>query len=135
MKKNLPPLAVALRQARARAGLSQHELANAAGVSRPTVANIETGLQGTARLRTLQQLATALNCPLEALTAAPQTAAQAQLSGAGRAVTEPPPLAALNLSGTERRWLATAQKMFGNRRPSSLSLALLILALRSSEPS
>lgn len=62
----LPPLSRALRQARERAGLSQYKLADAAGVSRATIANIEGG-QDSANSETLQKLADALGVGIEEL--------------------------------------------------------------------
>ncbi|MGC0252600.1 helix-turn-helix domain-containing protein [Pseudactinotalea sp. Z1748] len=52
------PVAQAVREARQRRGWSQLELANRAGVSRPTVARLEAGQQVT--MTTLGKVATVL---------------------------------------------------------------------------
>jgi Predicted transcriptional regulators len=54
------PLAVSLRRARHRAGLTTRDLAAAAGVSPATVSRIETGASQAPRLRTLHRILTAL---------------------------------------------------------------------------
>jgi transcriptional regulator with XRE-family HTH domain len=53
-------LADKLRLARNKAGLSQQELADAANVSRPTIANIERGAAKNVTLEILRRLASAL---------------------------------------------------------------------------
>jgi transcriptional regulator with XRE-family HTH domain len=60
--------ALRLRVAREAAGLSQKQLAERAGLSRPSLANIEAGRQ-TICLRTLQVLALALGIPASDLIA------------------------------------------------------------------
>ncbi|UGT59667.1 helix-turn-helix domain-containing protein [Nocardia asteroides] len=56
-----------LRSVRVRRGMTQRELAAAAGVSLSLVRKIEQGERTTARLDTLRRFAVALNCPLTAL--------------------------------------------------------------------
>ncbi len=58
--------AVALLAARRRAGLTQRELATAAGVSQPAIARVESGAV-TPRVDTLQRLLAACGATLEVL--------------------------------------------------------------------
>lgn len=60
MARPRPALGRNLRRLRQHAGLSQHELAGRSGVSRPTIARIESGSQATASLDTIEALAKAL---------------------------------------------------------------------------
>lgn len=60
MREELPPLAAALVRARNRTGMSQYDLEEKSGVSRPTIANIETGETTDVKLSTLARLADAL---------------------------------------------------------------------------
>jgi transcriptional regulator with XRE-family HTH domain len=60
MKKDLPPLARTLKTARAKAGMSQHELATQSGVARVTIANIELGNSLSIRSSTAAKLAQCL---------------------------------------------------------------------------
>lgn len=53
-----------IRRARKAAGLTQHGLASASGVSRETIASIEIGRHQTAQLSTLLALASALEVPV-----------------------------------------------------------------------
>ena len=54
-----------LREARKRAGLSQHELARRAGVSRTTVARMETVAKGDMSVSALVRLLEAAGCDLK----------------------------------------------------------------------
>lgn len=56
-----------LTAARKTAGLSQYELATKSGVSRGTIAAIETGVHKTVKLDTIKALARAMGIPVEAL--------------------------------------------------------------------
>ena len=55
-----------LRRARQRAGLTQAELAQRAGLAQPAISLIEAG-QANPTVQTIQQLADALGCPLAEL--------------------------------------------------------------------
>lgn len=60
MARPRPSLGRNLRRLRQHASLTQHELAARSGVSRPTIARIESGSQATASLDTIEALARAL---------------------------------------------------------------------------
>jgi transcriptional regulator with XRE-family HTH domain len=60
MRDRLPHIAVALRKARAAAGLSQRNLAAIADVSRPTIAALELGSHHNVQTETVRKLAQAL---------------------------------------------------------------------------
>lgn len=76
-KRPRPELAAALRAARKKVGLSQYQLADKAGLSRQTIAAIETGIPTTVKLSTLRALAAALGVPVETLAEPAQSAAAA----------------------------------------------------------
>jgi transcriptional regulator with XRE-family HTH domain len=59
-----------LRRLRDASGLTQHELAKKAGLSRGAVAKLEGGVSGGARTCTLSALAQALECTIDDLVAA-----------------------------------------------------------------
>jgi transcriptional regulator with XRE-family HTH domain len=61
MKRDLPHIAIALRRAREAARLSQYQLADISGVSRPTIAAIEMGSPRNVKSETILKLAQALN--------------------------------------------------------------------------
>jgi transcriptional regulator with XRE-family HTH domain len=61
-----------LQRIRTRKKLTQQELADAAGVSRPRIAEIESGANPNPTLFTIQVLAKALDCTAEALIRAPK---------------------------------------------------------------
>jgi transcriptional regulator with XRE-family HTH domain len=65
--RNRSTLASNLRRLRKAAGLSQYALAEKSGVSRPTIANIETDQYSTTALSTLASLAAALGCSISDL--------------------------------------------------------------------
>jgi transcriptional regulator with XRE-family HTH domain len=69
--KTTPSVAVALalnlRRLRERRRLSQRRLAALAGVSRPTIANIELSRYGSTQTSTLEALAEALGVKMETL--------------------------------------------------------------------
>lgn len=128
-------MARVLREARARSGLSQQDLATAAGVARITIANVELGKHSGIRPSTAYKLAQALKIepndllgedtvPLDA---APSDSAEAVLSeyeeikkGTVVAPTAP-----------ERRWLSQMLQAWGpSLPPSSASVLFLLLARR-----
>jgi transcriptional regulator with XRE-family HTH domain len=124
--KQLSPVAVALRKARAAANLTQSELSERSGVARPTISNIEAGVHRTVRLETLEKLAEALDCPISALTGemGGENAAIEAFMASSIAVE-------LDLSREEVAWLRELRiKWRRGRRPSGLSFVYLIEALR-----
>ena len=56
---------------RKRAGLTQEQLAEVAGVSRPVIANLERGTRSDAWFSSISALAIGLNIPLDFLVARP----------------------------------------------------------------
>ena len=59
----MSPVSLKLREIRERRGLSQAQLAAAAGVRQATISDLETGKAKTLRLTLLEALAVALDVP------------------------------------------------------------------------
>jgi transcriptional regulator with XRE-family HTH domain len=129
MSKELPPLAKALRHARAAAGLSQAALAKLAGVSRPTIATLEIGLHQNAQADTIKKLAKALNIPSSELIG-PTDANQSE---ALRLFLKSPIAEMLSLTKEERVWLRALHNDWPAGELTPRSFFFVIEALRSSK--
>ena len=56
-----------IREIRDQKGITQEQLADAAGLTRPYLSNLERGIATNPRLETLRAIAAALGCDLEIL--------------------------------------------------------------------
>ena len=139
MADTLPPIAVALRTARARAGISQYELARLSGVARITIANIKGGKHPTVRTGTAEKLAGCLGPTARELITAPSRATEPVEAGEAEKLLK-------NYQSLKKGMVMTAsagqtgwlRHMLGAWRgetaPSLISVLFLLLALRHGEP-
>lgn len=136
-KRTISPLGRNVRRLRKAAGLTQPQLAKKSGVSRPTIANLETGYATTASLETAERLAAALGVPLWELTTDHKVGAGAVTlapyvdafleSGMGDSLPGGPP------TDEELAWLRSVPVAYwGGSPPTPLSIYHLILARRAS---
>ena len=138
MAEPLPPIAVALRTARARAGVSQYELARLSGVARITIASIEGGKHPTVRTGTAEKLAGCLGLTAGELIAAPSRAtAPADSKDAEKLLKSYQALkkgTVMTATAAETGWLRHMLGAWrGENGPSLTSVLFLLLALRHGE--
>jgi transcriptional regulator with XRE-family HTH domain len=125
--KHLPPVALALRSARAKAKLSQRALAEVSGISRPAIASIELGLQSSVRLATLERLAHSLKCEVSDLMGQTNSDdADIVQAFLGSALAEE-----LAVTPKEKTWLLSLRISWQGRTPTKSSILMLLLAHRS----
>jgi len=135
MKKALPPLARTLRDARAKAGLSQYELARQSGVARITIANIELGKSPSIRTLTAEKLARSLGMTtsefMEAGHSAPSTDRMTLVDELLRHYQTGKQGTLLAASPAELRWLRHALSQWGDDGfASDTSVLFYLLAYR-----
>lgn len=105
--------------------MSQQELADRSGISKPTIANIERGIHKTVRLSTLEQLAESLHCDVTELMgeAAGEDAAAIEEFVQSEAARE------IALQPAEAAWLRKLRISWPGRPPKA-SLIHLVEAFR-----
>ena len=135
MKNALPPLARTLRDARAKAGLSQHALAEISGVARVTIANIELGKSPSIRTLTAEKLARSLGMTtsefMEAGHSAPDTSYMRSVDELLRQYQQDKHGTLLAASAEEQRWLRHALSQWGSDgQASETSVLFFLLAYR-----
>ena len=135
MKKQLPPLALALRRARGKAGISQYELARQSGVARITIANIELGKSGSIRTLTAEKLARSLGLTTWEFMAegqsAPTTAEMQTIDEALSRYQASKAGTVMVAKTREVRWLRQILSQWGeDGLPSDTSILFLLLAYR-----
>jgi len=134
-KKALPRMARVLREARARSGLSQQDLATAAGVARITIANVELGKHSGIRPSTAFKLAKALSIKPQDLTGDDVSHGPAGLEdsieGLLQEYEEIKKGTVVEPTAQERQWLRQMLEAWGaDLRPSAASVLFLLLARR-----
>jgi transcriptional regulator with XRE-family HTH domain len=121
-------------QARARKGISQHELARLAKVARITIANIELGKHTNIRSSTAYKLEKALELTSGALSPdGPQQMAQPQSpeNEAFEAFVDIKRGTAVEPTGSEQKWLLNMLANWGAApAPTTASVLFLLLARR-----
>lgn len=135
-KRTVPPLGRNVRRLREAKGWSQPELADRAGLARPTIARVELGYATATTLETAERLAEALGVTLDELTSDPDLQAGA--------VSMAPLVEAFIASGLaqqlpggpateeELEWARSIPVVyFGGSPPGPMSIYHLILARRS----
>jgi transcriptional regulator with XRE-family HTH domain len=135
MKKALPPLAQSLRDARAKAGLSQHALAQQSGVARITIANIELGKSPSIRTMTAEKLARSLGMTtsefMEVGHSAPAASYMTRIDDQLRRYQKGKEGTLLAASAEELRWLRHALSQWGDDGyASETSVLFYLLAYR-----
>lgn len=133
-KKALPRMARILREARARSGLSQQDLATAAGVARITIANVELGKHSGIRPSTAYKLAQALKIESSVLLGE-EEATQSGVSGGAienllNEYEEVKSGTVVAPTASERRWLGQMLHAWGPNLPPSLASVLFLLLAR-----
>ena len=135
MKKALPPLAQTLRNARAKAGLSQHALALQSGVARITIANIELGKSDSIRTLTAEKLARSLGMTtsefMQAGHSAPDEGYMSRVDDLLRQYQSGKQGTLLTASAEELRWLRHVLSQWGDDgHASETSVLFFLLAYR-----
>ena len=104
--------------------MSQHELAQAADVSRPTIAAIEVGEPRKVKLETVVKLAQALNIDISELLG--ETPARDNFS----TFLDSALASDLKISAQEQGWLRTIYRTWPAGKPGTEVLCLILAALR-----
>lgn len=138
MKKNSSPIGKALQQARKRAGMSQHQLADASGVARITISAIELGRHPSIRSTTAEKLAKSLGMSAgELLQLGQSPAADSKLSEVDallKAYAELKRGTVMIALPGEETWLRQQLATWADgRTPSVTSVLFLLLAHRHAE--
>lgn len=134
-KKATSPMSRAIREARAKLGLTQHELARLAKVARITIANVELGKHSSIRPTTAYKLAKALN--IDATEILPGTGAELAASKSTGVAdlldsyTAVKAGTAVEPTARERVWLEKILACWGQELPPThASILFLLLARR-----
>jgi transcriptional regulator with XRE-family HTH domain len=130
-RRKVSPLGVNLRRVRERAGIQQSELAERAGVSRVTVARLETGAVGWARPDVVAKLAAAVGATKSDL-----ESGEVFSTDSGELVEEylVSPYAQIDKpSDEELRWMRSLPGLvwLGLPKPTAETIHHMLLALRS----
>lgn len=128
-------MARVLREARARSGLSQQDLATAAGVARITIANVELGKHSGIRPSTAYKIAQALHIePSDLLGDEAQAEVETSADWAETILDKYEEIkkgTVVAPTVPERRWLKQMLQAWGKSLPpSSASVLFLLLARR-----
>lgn len=138
MKKRTSPIGEALQRARKRAGMSQHQLADASGVARITISAIELGKHPSIRSTTAEKLARSLGMSAgELLQMGQSPAAAGKLSEVDallKAYADLKSGTVMVASASEETWLRQQLATWADgRTPSVTSVLFLLLAHRHAE--
>lgn len=138
MTKPLPAIALALKDARKRAGLSQQELARVSGVARITISGIEIGKHPSIRTTTAEKLAKSLGMsPGELLRLGQSPATELQIGKVDSLLEAYHALkrgTVMVPSPAEDRWLRQQLAQWADEKsPTPTSVLFLLLAHRHAD--